>query len=276
MEKELGALQNVINTATAFVVEYGFQILGAVIILLIGAQIAKWVAHAVLSLCTRRKLDVTVSKFFSGIAKGLVLAFVIVIALGKFGITIAPFIAAIGALAFGASLAVQGPLSNFGAGIAIILGRPFVVGNTITVLNVSGVVEEVRLGATLLSTEDGEIITIPNKQILGEVLCNSFAHRIVEASIGISYTDDPEQAIAAVAQTLAAVPEVSQDPAPQIGIDCFADSSVQIGFRYWVPTKRYFHVRYAVNQAIYKALTQARISIAYPRLEVYAKGEQHS
>lgn len=71
MEKELGALQNVINTATAFVVEYGFQILGAVIILVIGAQIAKWAAHAVLALCARRKLDITVSKFFSGIAKAL-------------------------------------------------------------------------------------------------------------------------------------------------------------------------------------------------------------
>ena len=174
MEQELAAIQNLTQTLTTFGVTYGFQLFGAVIIICLGVFVAKWVGRLVERLCAARKFDITLSRFFANIAKVLVLVFVAIIALGKFGITIAPFIAAIGAIAFGVSLALQGPLSNFGAGIAIILGRPFVVGNTITVLDVSEVVDEVRLGATLLSTEDGEIITIPNKQILGEVLHNSF------------------------------------------------------------------------------------------------------
>jgi small conductance mechanosensitive channel len=97
--------------------------------------------------------------------------------MGKFGISIAPFIAALGALAFGASFALQGPLSNYGAGLMIIIARPFVVGDTITVKNVSGIVEEVTLATTILTTEDGEKITIPNKHIVGEILNNSFANR---------------------------------------------------------------------------------------------------
>ena len=191
MEQEFAAIQNLTQTMTTFGVTYGFQMFGAIIILVVGLFVARWVGHLVEKLCASRKFDITLSRFFANVAKALVLVFVVIIALGKFGITIAPFIAAIGAIAFGASLAIQGPLSNFGAGIAIILGRPFVVGNTITVLDVSGIVEEVRLGATLLSTEDGEIITIPNKQILGEILHNSFANKMVESKIGISYTDDP-------------------------------------------------------------------------------------
>ena len=200
--------------------------------------------------------------------------FVAIIALGKFGITIAPFIAAIGAIVFGVSLAVQGPLSNFGAGIAIILGRPFVVGNTITVLDVSGVVEEVRLGATLLSTEDGEIITIPNKQILGEILHNSFANKVVESKIGISYGDDPDQAIEVIKSMLGTVPEVTQEPSPQVGIDNFADSAIEIGYRYWVPTQQYFQIRYAVNRAVYNGLMTAGINIPYPKLELTVQNQQ--
>lgn len=102
-----------------------------------------------------------------------VLAFVMIVVLGKFGITMTPFIAAIGAIAFGSSLALAGLMSNYGAGLSIIITRPFVVGDTIQIQGVSGVVEEVGLAATRLETEDGEQITIPNKHIVGDILINS-------------------------------------------------------------------------------------------------------
>ena len=274
MEQEIAALQNLTQTVTAFAVTYGFQMVGAVIILCVGLFVAKWVGRLVERLCAARKFDLTLSRFFASIAKVLVLVFVAIIALGKFGMTIAPFIAAIGAIAFGASLAIQGPLSNFGAGVAIILGRPFVVGNTITVLDVSGVVEEVRLGATLLSTEDGEVITIPNKQIIGEILHNSFANKVVESTIGISYTDNPDQAIEVITEVLKSVPEVTKEPSPQVGIERFADSAIEIGYRYWVPTQHYYQVRYAVNRAVYNGLMSAGINIPYPKLELTVRNHQ--
>lgn len=273
MEQEIAAIQNLTQTVTTFGVTYGFQMVGAIIIIVVGLFIGKWVGRLVERLCDARNFDVTLSRFFANVAKVLVLVFVAIIALGKFGITIAPFIAAIGAIAFGASLAIQGPLSNYGAGIAIILGRPFVVGNTITVLDVSGVVEEVRLGATLLSTEDGEIITIPNKQILGEILHNSFASKVVESRIGISYTDDPDRAIAVIHDMLATVSEVTKEPSPQVGIENFADSAIEIGYRYWVPTQQYFQIRYAVNRAVYNGLMTAGINIPYPKLDVTVENQ---
>lgn len=276
METQLTAVQNLINTGISFVVAYGFQIIGAIIILIIGFQLAKWLGRVVASLCERQHLDITLARFFGAVTKTLVLTFVIVIALAKFGITIAPFIAAIGAVAFGATLAIQGPLSNYGAGIAIILGRPFTVGNTITVCDVSGVVEEVTLGATLLSTEDGEAITIPNKQILGEVLCNSFAHKVVETSIGISYGDDPGRAIEVIRVSLGEVPNVTTDPPPQIGIVRFGDSAIEIGLRYWVPTKSYFQTLYGANHAIYNALKGAGVTIPYPKLELHVQKQPNA
>jgi len=274
VESELDTLQSLINTGIAFGVAYGFQILGALIILVLGAYVARVLSRVVLRLAEKRGLDITLARFFSSTVRIMVLMFVVIIALGKFGITIAPFIAALGAIAFGGSLALQGPLSNYGAGLSIILSRPFVVGNTLTVRGVSGIVEEVRMAATILRTEDGEEITIPNKKLVGEILLNSFDNRIIETTIGISYADDPGAAIQVMRDTLAKIDDVTKEPAPQIGIDDFGDSSIDIGLRYWVPTERYFQVKYRANQAIYAALEQASITIPFPKREVHILNQE--
>ncbi len=274
MNQEITAIQGLFTAGIEFGVSYGFQIVGAFIILIIGFWIAKRVAGGLEALCVKKGFDVTLSKFFANVTRMIVLVFVVIIALGKFGITMAPFIAALGAIAFGASLALAGPLSNYGAGISIILSRPFVVGNTISVKGFSGVVEEVRLAATYLKTEDGETIIIPNKEIVGEPLINSFANKVVELVVGISYDDDPDNAAKTIHGALAGVEGVVQDPAPQIGILKFGDSSIDIAVRYWVPTTHYFQSQFAANNAIWQSLGKAGIRIPYPKRELnIVKGE---
>ncbi len=268
MNEELETLQKLYNVMVEFLVTYSFQILGAIIILIIGVKLAGWLGRLVATFCEKHDIDVTLAKFLGNVVKILVLTFVIIIAIGKFGISIAPFIAALGALAFGSSFALAGPLSNYGAGLSIILSRPFIVGNTISVQGVSGVVDEIRLAATILSTEDGEQITIPNKHIVGEITLNSFENRIVETTVGISYGDDPQKAVAVLTETLARIAEVRQEPPPQIGLDEFGDSSLNIGLRYWVETKKYFQSKYKVNMAIHQSLAKAGISIPFPQREV--------
>ncbi|MHC4571685.1 MAG: mechanosensitive ion channel family protein [Planctomycetota bacterium] len=213
-------------------------------------------------------MDVTIIGFLSSFIKAVIIAFAVVLALGKFGITIAPFIAAIGALVFGATYAIQGPLSNYGAGLTIILGRPFVVGDTISVKDVNGIVNEIKLANTTLVTEDGVKVTIPNRHIVGEIVWNSKAQRIIEATVGISYDDDPEKAISVIRETLNSSSDVVDNPVPQIGIDEFADSSVNIAFRYWVPTGKYFQTKYDVNLAVFKALKDNNITIPFPQRDV--------
>lgn len=270
--QEIETVQKIIDVVTEFLIKYSFQIIGALIILVIGLKLSGWLSRLVLRVCDKRNVDVTLARFFASSTKLMVMVFVVIIAIGKFGISIAPFIAALGALAFGSSFAIQGPLSNYGAGLTLILTRSFVVGNTISVQGVSGVVEEIRLAATILTTEDGEELTIPNKHIVGEILVNSFANKIVETSVGISYDDDPERAIAVLKQVLEQFEDVCRDPAPQVGIEAFADSSINIGLRYWVPTKKYYNQMYQVNLAIHKALAEAGISIPYPQRDVHLVG----
>jgi small conductance mechanosensitive channel len=269
MQEEINAAQKLIDTIVNFFVNYSFQVVGAIIILVIGILVARAVSSFLLRFFERKEFDVTLARFITAAAKGTILGFAILVALGKFGITIAPFIAALAAMAFGASFAIQGPLANYGAGLVIIVTRPFVVGNTIRVSGVSGIVDEVNLGATILKDEDGVKITIPNKHIVGEILHNSEERRIVEEVVGISYDSDPENAIQAIKEVLDAFQEITKEPPPQVGIQEFGDSSINIGLRYWIPTKIYFKILYQVNLAVYKQLKARDIEIPFPQRDVH-------
>ena len=279
MEEQVQAVGKVFDTIMGFFVNYSFQVAGAILVLIIGLIVARYTASLVLRILEKKQLDVTLSKFIANMIKIAILAFVFIVALGKFGITVAPLIAAVTAMAFGASFAIQGPLSNYGAGIAIIISRPFVVGDTIRVKDVSGVVEEVKLGATLLTDEDGVRISIPNKHIVGEIIHNSAGSKIIEEVVGISYGSDPDEAIAVIEKILEQFEDVSKDPTPLIGIQEFGDSSINIGLRYLVPTKKYFETLYNVNRAVFKGLKERGIEIPFPQRDVHmvsGSGEQQA
>jgi small conductance mechanosensitive channel len=174
---------------------------------------------------------------------------------------VAPLIALAGAMAFGATFAIQGPLSNYGAGLSIIVSRPFVVGNTIAVQDVSGVVEEITLAHTVLIGEDGERITVPNRHIVGEVIVNSNEQRMAQTEIVVAGDSDVARAADALTEALGAFPDVGQDPAPLVGVHDFAYGGIVLGLRFWVPSTRYYQTRYAVNRAALEALRAGGIEL---------------
>lgn len=259
MQKELDSVARLIDIALDFAVRYGLQILGSLIVFVIGLKIAGWLGNKTATLAERKKLDITLAHFFGNVVKIIVLVAVVLITLGNFGISIAPLIALAGASAFGATLAIQGPLSNFGAGLAIILSRPFVVGDTIEVKGTSGIVNDITLAATTLVNEDGEEITVPNKAINGEIITNSKAYRVVHTNVTFELTVDQEVAYEAIRSALSEFPSVQSGPPAQIGIHDFTPTGLIIGIRFWVPSSRYFQDRYAANTAILKALRAAHL-----------------
>lgn len=273
VQSEVEWMTSAVERAVDFMVTYSFQIVGAVIIMLIGFLVSNWVSNTLLRLQERRNIDVTLRQFIASAVRLLVLVMFLIIAVGKLGISITPFVAAIGGLAVGASFALQGPVSNYGAGVVLILTRPFKVGDTIRVVEQAGIVQDINLAYTVLYTEDGEQIVIPNRHVVGEVLTNSWQYRVVEGVVGISYGDDPERAITLLRQVLEEDPDVAKDPAGQVGIAAFADSAVEIAYRYWVPTESFFEVQYRVNLAVWKAIEAAGITIPFPQRDVHLKRE---
>lgn len=269
MEEELQQLQSLKDQLILYFVENGMRILLAIIIVLVGFWLGKVLSRLILKLCDKRGIDITLARFFGGFTKLLMVAFAVILALSKAGIEITPFVALIGASAFGLSLAVQGPISNYGAGIVLIVTRPFKVGDTLSVSGQNGIVDQINLGSTQLVNEDEETITIPNRKVLGEIIVNSREYRIVEGVVGIEYGADPETAIRCVREAVRSVPRVAPDREPDIGIDAFGDSSINIGYRVWVPTKVYHKTRYAINLAIHQALKEEKITIPFPQRDVH-------
>lgn len=262
VDQQVEAVSRWLDTLIEFSITYGFQIFGALAFLLIGLKAAAWAGRRVGKSLGAKDIDETLARFLGNLVKVIMVIFLIIITLGNFGISIAPLIALAGASAFGATMAMQGPISNYGAGLSIILARTFAIGNTITInKDVSGVVEEITLAHTLLLGEDGERITIPNKEIVGRVLVNSDANRVVQSRVCIGDGEDWEKALAVLRVAMADIEDLKDGPKPQVGIHDFTYGGIIIGIRFWVPSRRYFNVRYQVNELALKALKDASIHL---------------
>lgn len=267
MKEEIDQFKEIYDLIVTFFVTYSFQLIGALIILLIGLLVSNRVARLVSRTCDKHGLDVTLSRFLASCTKIIIIVAVAVICLGKIGISVTPFVAAIGALSLGAGLAMQGLLSNYGAGFNIILTRPFIVGDTITVQGVTGIVKEVRLAQTILSDEDEVTILIPNRHIVGEIIHNSNDFKVVESTLGVAYNSDIDQVTSTIKAVLHQLGVDTNRP-PQVGIDEFGDSSINFGIRFWVPTDKYHQLRFRANDELFKALHLAGIEIPFPQREI--------
>lgn len=269
LEQELAQLQNVYNLLTEFLVKYSFQLIGAGLIFLLGLWVASKISNLVAKQFEKHNIDITLSNFVSNLVRILIIIMVGIIALGKLGISITPMVAAIGAASLGAGLALQGMLSNYAAGVTIIVTRPFVVGNTIEIKGVGGIVKSIHLGLTQLTNEEGEVISIPNKHIVGEILHNSFSDKLVDVTFNINYATDVNHVLTIIKQVLEENKEVNQTRPPQIGINGFNSIGVEIGLRYWVPTNHYYQSKYQINLELINALQQAKIEIPCPVREIH-------
>lgn len=271
--KKLDYIPEFYNQAIGFITNYSFQIIGALLIVIIGWFLSKYIYNVLIKFFSNHDFDVTLGKFAANAVRILILGAMIVVAIGKLGISVAPFIAAIGAIFLTAGLAIQGSVANFAAGISLVISRPFKIGDTILINSIYGEVEEIKLAYTTLRTEDEELITVPNKNMIGEVIVNSFKYRIVESSVGISYNDDIEKAITLIRNVIDSFENVSIDNKCIVGIEKFGDNALEVGMRYWVPTRSFFKMQYEVNLAVYKALNEAQLTIPYPQRDVHIYGQ---
>ncbi|MCG7548290.1 mechanosensitive ion channel family protein [Pseudoalteromonas sp. Of7M-16] len=271
IEQEIEQFEKYYDMIRTYLLTYSMQLLAALLILIVGLWLAKKLASATHAVMIRHNIDITLTNFVANVVKVLVVTMFIIIALGKVGISVTPFVAAIGAASLGAGLAVQGMLSNYGAGLALIATRPFVVGDTIAVKGVSGQVKSIELGHTILINEQKVEITVPNKHIIGEVLHNSFNYSHIEGQVGIAYDAPVNQAISVIQKILVDDDNVADSPAPQVGIEAFSDSAITISYRYWTPTTSLIENKLNVNQAIYQGFKDANIEIPFPQRVVTIK-----
>ena len=274
LESEIGSAKKLIDLLVEFCVKYSFQVLGGIVVIILGWLAANIICKIFGKFLERKKVDITVSKFIISIVKLIIIAFAALIALGKFGITIAPFIAGLSVIGFGTSFALQGPLSNYAAGITLVFTKPFKVGDIIEVAGVMGEVQDMTLARTEVKTVDGTKIVVPNKQIIGEVIHNYSEFKKLDITVGISYEADVDKAIGAVKRIVTQDNRISEKPEPKVGISEFADSSINIYSRLWCRQINYWDVMFDINKKIYEEFKKSDITIPFPQRDVHIYEEK--
>lgn len=244
---------------------------GALAILVVGFIAAGWVARLIQKAAAKRDLDPTLIKFFSNIARYVVVVLGVVSALGYFGVETTSFAAVLGAAGLAVGLAMQGTLGNVAAGVMLIIFRPFKVGDYITVAGQSGTVDEVSLFAVTLTTPDNRVITVPNGAVFGSTIENVSARdtRRVQITVGVDYSADLDETRALLLSVMEAVENRLEDPAPAVVCAGLGASSVDWHCRVWVPSSEFWPTTDKATVAIKKALDAKGIGIPFPQMDVH-------
>lgn len=260
------------DAVISFMVQYGFQIVGAVAILCVGVVVALWVGQWVGRWLTKRSFEPPVRMLATRVVRLLIFAMAAVMALGKFGVEIAPLIAGIGVAGVGIGLAMQGVLGNLVAGLTIIFTKPYRIGEYIELLGVNGEVISIELFSTVLRHPDRSLVTVPNRKIVGEILHNYGGMRQLKLDVDVAYASDLSQALSLVDGILKANPRVLRDPAPLVGINALEASSINISVQPWVAVSDYEAAQLEIYRAVLDVFRQHGIEIPFPQQEVRLLG----
>lgn len=254
-----------------FIQEWGPEVVVAIVILIVARILIRILVRIVGSALDKRQVDPAASKFLGSVVTAILWVTVFITVLQVFGVPTTSFIAVIGALGLAIGLALQDQISNFAAGVMILVFKPFVADEFVEVAGVSGTVLSVEIVATTLLTPDNKRVTVPNAEVLSGPVTNYSREdrRRVDLVFGIGYDDDLRLAKELLEDMAAGDERVLDDPAPAFPVLALGASSVDIGARLWVATDDYWPVFFDWTEHVKLAFDANGISIPYPQTDVH-------
>jgi len=263
--------QALLDEAKKIGLDWGPKVLASLGIL-VGGWIAARIARAIFRrVMTKAKIDPTLVGFITNLGYTLLMTIVVITGIAQMGIPTGSFVAVLGAAGLAVGFALQGSLSNFAAGVMIILFRPFRAGDVIEGAGVIGMVEEIQVFATILKSGDAKRMIVPNSALTGGNITNYSANpnRRIDLVFGIGYGDDIDKAKGVVNSILEAHPKVLKDPAPQVVVGQLGDSSVNLFVRPWAKGADYWAVLFDINEQVKKAFDKQGVTIPFPQRDVH-------
>jgi small conductance mechanosensitive channel len=253
-------------------IDFGFQngpkIVSALVILIVGVFIGRWVGKALMNALNKRDMEPPVKMLITRLVKLLVLLFTLVIAMGTAGVDVVALVAGISIAGVGVGLAMQGVLSNVVAGLTIIFTKPFRVGEYVELAGVQGQVHSIELFSTKLVHADMSRVVIPNRKIVGEILHNYGNIRQLDLTVGVAYGSDIPRVIALLQAIVAANTRALKTPSPGIGVTSLAESSINVAVKPWVSVADYVPAGAEIYQTIVDTFRREKIEIPFPQREV--------
>lgn len=247
------------------------QLLSAILIFWIGKKIAKLIANGSAKALEKANADLILINFVKSFVYFALLASVIIAALSQLGVKTTSLLGIFAAAGLAIGLALKDSLSNFAAGVMLVIFRPIKIGDFVEVAGLSGTIEEIKIFSTVLITGDNKQITIPNGQITSDSIVNYSAKktRRIDLTIGVSYDDNLKQVKKILSDVICAHPLVLSDPAPKVALVELADSSVNFNVRPWCKSEDYWTIYSDVLEQIKDALETAGCSLPYPQSDVH-------
>jgi len=271
MNLDPDTIQQLIEKGITLASVHGLNILFAILIFIVGRMIAKSITGMLQRLLIKSKVEQTLLTFLKNIAYYVMLTAVVIAALGQAGLNVTSFLAVLGAAGLAVGLALKDSLSNFAAGVMLILLKFFKKGDYVTAAGESGTVSSVNIFNTILTTPDNRMVVVPNSSILSNTIVNVTANdtRRVDMVMGIGYDDDLLKAKELLVKICAEEPRILDDPAPVVEVLELGDSSVNFAVRPWVKTSDYWGVYFAITERVKLLFDQEGISIPYPQRDVH-------
>lgn len=260
-----------LGQAQSLSVDFGIKALVAILIFYVGRLIARIASNGVRKLMQAQEVDKILETFVSNLLYWALMTFVIIATINQLGIQTTSLIAIMGAAGLAIGLSLQGSLSNFAAGVLIVMFRPYRVGDWVEAAGVSGAVVQVQILTTILKTGDNKQIVVPNSAIMSSIITNYSANetRRVDLTVGVSYEDDLDKVRATIQELIDADDRILKDPECLIAVAELADSSVNFTVRPWVNTSDYWGVYFDLTEAIKKRFDQEGISFPFPQQDVH-------
>jgi small conductance mechanosensitive channel len=261
------------NMVYAYLARYWLQVVGAIIIFVVGRWLAKVISKLVGKAMMKAKVDVTLTNFVENLCHIGLLVFVVIAAISKLGVDTASFAVVVGAASLGIAFALQGSLANFAAGVMLILFKPFKVGDFVELAGIAGTVKEIQIFNTILNSPDNVRVIIPNGQVTSSNIMNYTVNgtRRIDLVMGVSYDDDLKKAQQVIERVLAEDSRILKDPPAQVAVSELGDSSVNFVVRPWVKAADYWDVNFDTTRKLKLALDENGITIPYPQYEILMK-----
>ena len=264
--------QEIIEGVVAITIEYGVDIVGAIVLLIIGWTVAGWARRGVRHALERvPRMDETLKPFLAKLVWYVIMAFVLVAVLNQFGVQTTSVIAILGAAGLAIGLALQGTLANVASGVMLLFLRPFNIGDYVDAGGIAGTVVEIGLFNTEIKTRKGLCLIVPNKIIWESPITNFSRNptRRFDITVGISYGDDVNGATDLLMGLLTGDERILDDPEPLAVVEELGDSAVIINLRAWTRAEDFWAAVWDLKKAIKVELEVAGYSIPFPQRDIH-------
>jgi len=249
---------------------YGLKLAGALVILAIGFPVANYISRLIQKAMDLRTVDKSLNTFMKQVVSMILKVLVAISAASVAGVETTSFVAILGAAGFAVGLAFQGSLSNFAGGVLLLILRPYKVGDFIDASGATGVVEEIGIVYTTISTPDNKVITVPNGSLANSTITNYSTKdlRRVDLVIGTSYDVPVGRAVQAIEDVITSHKLILKDPAPFVRLGAHNASSLDYTVRVWVQGADYWTVHFDLLENIKNKFDDENIEIPYNKLDV--------